>query len=169
MNDQGELIVELVFSSTQWRRISDLQDLVEKAARAAFETVAGLADRAGNSGAREVVINLSDDRTIAELNRKFRGRDKPTNVLSFPFEDAFGPLLSEPLPLGDIILALETIEREATEQGLDRSHHIAHLVIHGMLHLYGYDHLTDSEAEEMEALEETILARLNIPSPWRAA
>lgn len=107
----------------------------------------------------ELSIALVSDAEIQILNRDYRNKDKPTNVLSFPDE---GPA---PL-LGDIVIALETVMREAAEKSVPLEHHVTHLIIHGFLHLQGYDHETDKAAAEMEALEITALAALNIDNPY---
>ena len=107
----------------------------------------------------ELSIALVSDRDIQVLNRDYRRKDKPTNVLSFP-DDGPAPLL------GDIVLALETITREAKEKSISLEHHVTHLIIHGFLHLQGYDHQTDETAAEMEALEIAALATLNIDNPY---
>jgi probable rRNA maturation factor len=117
------------------------------------------------SGEGEVSVLLADDAAVRTLNREWRGIDKPTNVLSFPA--ARQPCGSPPL-LGDIAIAYETLAREADEEGKPFLHHLAHLVVHGYLHLMGYDHQTDSEAEAMEALERDIVRSLRIPDPYRA-
>ncbi len=101
----------------------------------------------------------------AKLNRQWRGIDKPTNVLSFP---AAKPGVQGPPPLlGDVIVAYETLAREAVEHAKPFLHHLAHLVVHGYLHLLGYDHRTDSEAGAMEGLERDILSRMRIADPYR--
>jgi probable rRNA maturation factor len=102
---------------------------------------------------------------IRGLNAQWRTKDKATNVLSFP---AFAPNKTGPLPpmLGDIVLAAETVKREAVAEEKPLDHHISHLVVHGLLHLIGYDHEVDEDAEEMEALERRVLARLAIPDPY---
>jgi probable rRNA maturation factor len=118
---------------------------------------------AGMSGEMEslsVAILLTDDAEVRQLNRDHRRQDKPTNVLSFPAaETAIGHL-------GDLALAYETCAREANEQGKPLGHHLAHLVVHGVLHLTGWDHEADAEAEAMERLERTVLARLGVPDPY---
>ena len=112
----------------------------------------------------ELSLVLTDDAAIAVLNRDHRGLDKPTNVLSFPQDapesDAYGPLL------GDIVIARETVVREAEAAGISLSDHVAHMVVHGFLHLVGYDHMNDDEADEMEGLESAVLARLGIADPY---
>jgi len=119
-----------------------------------------------NFSDHNVSIVLADDQEIQGLNKQFRGFDKPTNVLSFPSdEDDFVPE-GELRPLGDIILAYETIQRESREQDKPFNDHLTHLIVHGFLHLLGYDHEEDVEAEEMEALESQILASLGIKDPY---
>ncbi|WP_051908768.1 rRNA maturation RNase YbeY [Candidatus Odyssella acanthamoebae] len=118
----------------------------------------------------EVNIKLTNDAEVQILNRQFRHKDKPTNVLSFPVltdEDIQFLPADFPLMLGDIALAFETITREAIEQKKSLNHHVSHLVVHGLLHLLGYDHETDLEAEEMEALEIEILSKQSIPNPYK--
>ncbi len=111
----------------------------------------------------ELSVVLSDDATVRGLNRDHRGKDHATNVLSFP--PAFAPP-EGPRPLGDVILALGVVLREAEEQGKAPADHLCHLVVHGVLHLSGYDHETDADAEEMEALERTVLAGLGVADPY---
>ena len=106
----------------------------------------------------EVSVVLTDDAHIRVLNKQYRDQDKSTNVLSFPQDE--GGLL------GDIILAYETIAREAVEQDKPFDDHLKHMLVHGCLHLLGFDHIDDSEAEEMEALEIAILAGLNVKNPY---
>ena len=115
----------------------------------------------------EVSLVLADDITVQALNRDYRGQDKPTNVLSFAALEDGGPALpGEPVALGDVVLALETVLREAREQGKPLADHLRHLTVHGALHLLGFDHESDEEATEMEALEVSILAGLGIADPY---
>ena len=107
----------------------------------------------------EVAVVLADDAFVQQLNKDYRGKNAPTNVLSFPNDEQTGEL-------GDIILALETIEREATAQGKKFRDHAAHLLVHGFLHLLGYDHIKDAEAEVMEKKEIKILQKLAIANPY---
>jgi len=137
----------------------------EQARRAANTAYA----MAGGAGEAELCIVLADDRFVKDLNKTYRGKDKPTNVLSFPARSI--PVAAGPEPmgfrlLGDIVLARETLEREAAEQGKPVDDHIVHLVVHGLLHLLGQDHEEDKEAEAMEGLERQILQALGISDPY---
>jgi probable rRNA maturation factor len=112
-----------------------------------------------------VSLLFTNDAAVQVLNRDWRGKDKPTNVLSFPAGDS--PVETEVEFLGDIALALETVAAEAADEGKTFEHHTTHLLVHGFLHLCGYDHETgDDDAEEMETLERAILARLAIADPY---
>lgn len=122
--------------------------------RAAVQAVANI-HTAARTG--ELSIVLSDDAQVRALNRDYRNKDKPTNVLSFPQPDPM---------LGDIILARETVLREAAGKSISVEHHLTHLVIHGWLHLQGFDHQTDAEAADMEALEIAALRTLGIDNPY---
>lgn len=113
----------------------------------------------------ELGVTFTDDDCMAELNRQWRGRAGPTNVLSFPLVE-LTPGAEMPPMLGDIVIAFETVAREAQEQEKPFIDHLAHLLVHGLLHLVGYDHMNDDEAETMEALERRILERLAIPDPY---
>jgi probable rRNA maturation factor len=117
------------------------------------------------AGLCELSLVFSDDATVKSLNAQWRGKDTATNVLSFP---AFPLKPGDKLPplLGDVILAFETVAREAAEEAKPFEHHVSHLILHGLLHLLGYDHETDAQAEEMEALECKILTKLAIPDPY---
>ena len=132
-----------------------LADIEVIATQAVAQTLKAL----GSPKLGELSIALVSDTDIQTLNREYRHKDKPTNVLSFPDE---GPA---PL-LGDIVLALETVQREAAEKSVQLEHHVTHLIIHGFLHLQGYDHQTEKDAAEMEALEIAALAALNIDNPY---
>lgn len=135
------------------------EPLVREAVLAALRG-AGLGD-----AATEISVTLSDDAAVRELNREWRGKDKPTNILSFPMRqlrpgDRPGPLL------GDLVLARETLRREAEAEGKTAADHARHLVVHGTLHLLGYDHETDADADRMEALEVAILRGLGVADPY---
>ena len=143
--------VEVDVEVDDWLTVPQVADCARKAACAA------LAPREEGS----VTVLLADDEAIRELNRAWRGQDKPTNVLSFPAVASAAP------HLGDVALAYETCAREAAEQGKPLKHHLAHLVAHGVLHLLGWDHQTDAEADRMEAIERDILARIGVPDPYR--
>jgi probable rRNA maturation factor len=153
--------VVLRIEAPGWRRRLPAADrLVRRAAGAAL--LAAGPRRPANG---ELCIVLADDRLQRRLNRTFRGRDKSTNVLSFEAAPD-GPHSAN---LGDVVLALGTIAREAKAQGKSLADHVAHLVVHGVLHLMGYDHEKESEALRMERLEKRILAGLDIADPYGAA
>lgn len=132
----------------------DAAALVETALRAAAPACAQ------TSG--EVAVLLTDDAAVRQMNAAFRGLDKPTNVLSFPA----APSAQAAGALGDIAIAFETTEAEARAEDKPFAHHLSHLAVHGLLHLAGHDHEDEAEAEAMEDLERSILARLGIPDPY---
>lgn len=111
----------------------------------------------------EVSLVFTNDEHVQQLNKQWRQQDKPTNVLSFAANEGSPVIMSL---LGDIVLALETLEREALEQEKSFDHHLKHLIVHGFLHLLGFDHIEDTEAEEMEALETQVLKTLSIADPY---
>tara|TARA_R110002096_G_scaffold147616_2_gene307528 strand:+ start:364 stop:927 length:564 start_codon:yes stop_codon:yes gene_type:complete len=123
----------------------------------------------------EIFVELVSDERSQSLNRDYRGKNQPTNVLSFPgtepddLKDAVEFSLGggPPVPLGDLIVAVDVVLYEAAEQKKPIEYHFAHLIIHGVLHLLGYDHIDDDEAEAMEALERKILAQFDIPDPYK--
>jgi probable rRNA maturation factor len=132
------------------------------AARAVEAAIAALREAERATGG-ELSVVFTDDAAIQMLNKEWRGKDGPTNVLSFPQESAFP---QESGLLGDIVLASETVAREAALAGKPVQDHIAHLLVHGFLHLLGYDHAADDEAEKMEELERVALGRLGIADPY---
>ena len=156
--------IDLAERSPLWRQALPEADRVcDRAARAA------LAGGRAPQGPAELAIVLADDTLLRSLNRAWRGRDAATNVLSFPASGEAPPAPGAPLLLGDVVLGFETVAAEAAAQGKPLADHLAHLVVHGVLHLLGYDHEADAEAERMEALETRLLAGLGIADPYRAA
>jgi probable rRNA maturation factor len=132
--------------------------------RRAIRAAAAMAAASG-----ELAVMLVDDRAIRALNRNWRGKDKATNVLAFPAQSAWTARHTgrAPIqPLGDVVIAFETVRREAAAARMPFGHHLAHLAVHGFLHLIGYDHAAEAEAEAMEAMEVAILARLHVPDPY---
>jgi len=115
----------------------------------------------------ELTVRIVDEPESQQLNRDYRGRDKPTNVLSFPFEVPPGLPAEAAEILGDLVICAPVVAREAHEQGKPEADHWAHMVVHGALHLLGYDHEQPAEAERMEAEERRILAALGVPDPYQ--
>lgn len=147
-----------------WRAVvPDLEGLVTRAAQGAL--AAACVERAALGGPAELAVRLTDDAELKALNRQYRGKDRPTNVLSFP-GDPEDALPGEPVLLGDLALAYGTVAREASEQGKSLADHLAHLIVHGTLHVLGYDHETEEQAAEMEALEVRILSGFGIADPY---
>lgn len=151
------LTVDVRIESNVWKGRDNVKATVRRA-------VAQAAAALSTSGA-ELAIVLTDDAAIRSLNRRWRGIDAATNVLSFPTKGAG----SDPPLIGDIVLAYESIAREARAERKPFAHHLAHLAVHGFLHLVGYDHRLVKDAQKMEQTEREILRRLAIPDPYRAS
>lgn len=152
------LTIDIVADAGDWTLFEPVTRHVEAAAAALARNPVFAAHASS-----EAVIALSDDDNVRSLNASYRGLDKPTNVLSFPSGSApRGGVIT----LGDIVIAAGTVAREAVEQGMEPAQHLQHLVVHGLLHLLGFDHETDTEAAEMEALEIEVLSALNIANPY---
>jgi len=158
--------VDIALESELWDGQPEAKATVRRAITAAAASTRGLPAASG-----EVSVVLADDAAIRKLNRDWRGIDKPTNVLAFPAPQLWsagaGRAAAEtgPALLGDIIIAYETTAGEAAAAAKPFAHHLAHLAVHGFLHLLGYDHESDAGADEMERLEAKILARLDVPDP----
>ncbi len=159
MLERSGVELDLVEASPLWKALPEAPRLAAAAVEAAFAT-AGLNAAAG----AELAVVLSDDAGVRELNRTWRGKDAPTNVLTFPAAEP-DEIATAPV-LGDIVLAFETVEREARTEGRRPADHFVHLVVHGVLHVYGFDHGTDAEAEAMEEIERRALSGLGIPDPY---
>ena len=155
-------LTDILVVADCWQAEPEAEAVIQQAIRFAADNVDVGPDET------ELAIMLTDDAGIRTLNSNWRGIDKPTNVLSFPALQPTGARGPDDAPrmLGDIAIAYETTRREADEEGKPFDHHLSHLAIHGFLHLIGYDHENDVDAEEMEALEQTILAQLGIPDPY---
>ncbi len=148
------LEIDIQVASPLWQA----QPLAEQTVRAAISAAATELAADG-----EVSVLLTDDASIRTLNRDWRKLDKPTNVLSFPATKQAGSAL-----LGDIVVSYETLVRECEDEGRNLLHHLAHLSVHGFLHLLGYDHQTDAQAEAMEGLESRIMRSMSMPDPYLA-
>jgi probable rRNA maturation factor len=154
-------ITEVLVVADCWQTEPEAEAVIQRAVTAAAEIVNA------DTGEAEIAVMLTDDAGIRTLNNNWRGIDKPTNVLSFP---ALQPTASAPADaprmLGDIAIAYETTRKEADDEEKPFDHHLSHLAVHGFLHLIGYDHEKDDDAEAMEGLEREILAQLGIPDPY---
>jgi probable rRNA maturation factor len=156
-------VIELAEEGGDWSSAPPLEPLAARVA----DAVARRTELAGRLPEQALAcIALADDATVRDLNARYRGKDSPTNVLSFPA----GPTPADPdgrVFLGDVVLAQETVAAEAQERGLAVGDHLQHLMVHGILHLLDLDHETDAEAAEMEALEQAILTTLGVADPYR--
>jgi probable rRNA maturation factor len=153
---------EVLVTADCWQAEPSAETVIHRAIEAAAE----IAD--ADTGDAELAVMLTDDTGIRTLNGNWRGIDKPTNVLSFPALQPTAPPKPGDAPrmLGDIAIAYQTMRREADDEGKPFDHHLSHLAVHGFLHLIGYDHEDEDDAEAMEALETEILAQLGIPDPY---
>jgi probable rRNA maturation factor len=158
--DKPDLSIDIMVEDQGWNVISGVEALAQAAVLAAASG-SGINLKPG----AEISLLLTADGPVRTLNRQWRGFDKPTNVLSFPAATP-DALAAAPM-LGDIVLAFGVTAREAEAEGKPIAHHLTHLVVHGMLHLLGFDHETDAEAERMESVERRVLACLGIPDPYR--
>ena len=149
--------IDIIVDAPDWKRIADLENLATRAVRASCSASGAKLARGG-----EVAITFCDDAAIRTLNAEWRKRDAATNVLSFPTPGR----PEEKLLLGDVVIAYETVAREALEQGKKFEDHTSHMIIHGFLHLIGYDHETPEEADVMEALERRIAMALGASDPY---
>ena len=155
-------ITEVLVVAECWQTEPDAEAVIQRAIAAAAQITDA------DDGEAELAVMLTDDAGIRTLNLNWRGIDKPTNVLSFPAlppTGAGGPD-DAPRMLGDIAIAYETTRREADDEQKPFEHHLSHLAVHGFLHLMGYDHEKDDDADAMETLEQEILAQLGIPDPY---
>jgi probable rRNA maturation factor len=153
-------LIDVIVEAPQWDTTSGAEATVRRAlSEAAIAIGADFKDRV-------LAVLLTDDAAIRRLNAQWRGIDKPTNVLSFPPAPNAGERMAAVKSLGDIAIAYETTAREAETEEKPFDHHLAHLAVHGLLHLLGYDHDSEAAATTMEQLERVILARLGVPDPY---
>ena len=165
-DDADRLDIQLDVEAGNWPDEAALEGFARRILEHAASHLAGKQSQPFPATPIEISLVFTDDAAIRTVNREWRDQDKPTNVLSFP---AF-PLLPGGRPgpmLGDIVLAEETLRREALDLSIAFDDHLTHLLVHGFLHLFGYDHMTDEEAAVMEGLETRILAELGLADPYR--
>lgn len=161
-HDPADLYLNISEEDGDWTSIPGLEPAIRKVAEALARHPAGARVRC-----REATIVLGSDTLLRRLNGAYRGKDAPTNVLSFPFKPRAARADQEAdCYLGDVVLAAETIAREAAERRVEPIHHVQHLVLHGLLHLIGYDHESDAQAVKMERLETEILTGLGLQDPY---
>jgi probable rRNA maturation factor len=163
-DEPGPSSTALLIAHDAWEALGDVEPMIRRARLATAAKVPAIAGR-------ELAILLTCDDAIAALNARYRGQDNPTNVLSFP-APSLPPSIAftaADQPLGDIAIAYETLVREAAREAKPPIFHLAHLTVHGLLHLAGFAHETDAEAERMETMEREILASIGIPDPYLIA
>lgn len=149
--------LEITIEDKDWKTVPNLRKLTRAAIKAALV-----------DDDISISVLFTSDAEISDINKQWRGKAKPTNVLSFPVSAETPVPKGEPRPLGDIVMAYGAILREATEQKKPVANHVSHLIVHGLLHLLGYDHEIDAEAEIMEAREVEILKKLGIEDPYKS-
>jgi len=154
----ADISIDVVIDSDLWKKHPDAEDAIRQAIAEAARASATL------RGGGDIAVVLTDDTAMQALNKRWRGQDKATNVLSFPAQAMPGG--GESAHLGDIVIAFETTASEAERDGKPFAHHLAHLAVHGYLHLLGHHHETDREADVMERLETKILSRIGVPDPY---
>lgn len=154
-----DLALDCVVKDDRWNAVSGLTELCNQVAAACLSAI-------NHDGALAATVLLTDDARVQDLNARFRNQDKPTNVLSFPNDDEEPDPETGALYLGDIAISYETVLREASEAEKPLRNHLTHMIVHGVLHLAGFDHLDDAEAEEMESTEVKILKEFGISDPY---
>lgn len=159
------LDIQISVEEGDWPSEDELQSFSTGILEAAADFLAMEEGQPFPADAPELSLVFTDDASIRAINAEWRNQDKPTNVLSFPAYPVTPGEMPGPM-LGDIVVAHETLKREAAELGKPFEEHLTHLLVHGFLHLFGYDHIQDDEAEKMEGLETRILARLGLSDPY---
>jgi probable rRNA maturation factor len=155
------LVAAIVEEDGDWSGFVLVEEAIQQAAAALARHPRLRSARGG-----EVTVVLGSDTLVRRLNKTYRGKDTPTNVLSFPYQSPPGAAVDAGAYLGDVVLAAETVCQEAAERGIEPTHHVQHLVVHGLLHLLGHDHDTDADAEAMERLETEVLATIGLADPY---
>ena len=157
--------IQIAVEAPGWPELSELESLCEKVVSAANAYLTQHVEQPFPASGCELSLLFADDQAVREINSRWRAQDKPTNVLSFPAAPAEPGQMPGPM-LGDVVLAYETVAREAKAMDIPFNNHLTHLLVHGFLHLLGYDHIDDDDAEAMESLETRILATLDLSDPY---
>lgn len=163
------VIIDLIINNKRWNTNSIFDNYIKVVNDIISKTLEFLQIKLPQDSQIEISVVLTDDKEIQAINKQYRNKDKPTNVLSFQIiqDDLESELKKQPhLLLGDIFISFDTLKREAKEQGKSIQNHFIHLFLHSFLHLLGYDHLEDDEAEQMESLEIKILDKMGIKNPY---
>lgn len=160
----NELEIDISLQDPMWETIPDVEKLVHRAVETAINS-AHLPREVADKDL-EISIVLANDDLVQVLNKEYRGQDKPTNVLTFASIDNDEPQIGDEYNLGDVILSFQTLERESQEQDKFMNDHFFHLLVHGTLHILGYDHIEEDDANTMETLEIRILEKLGIQNPY---
>lgn len=170
LGDTTRLAVDIIMEDEAWTAVFGLDEAISSAAEQAYARANVRLANQITADRASVAVALLSDAGMRVLNSQFRHQDKPTNVLSFPAIEhrhaGAGRGVEDPRALGDVALAYETIDREARQEGIAVVDHVRHLVVHGILHLLGFDHESDTDADRMEAMETRILAELGVADPY---
>lgn len=166
--DTPDLVdLTLVLHDARWRSlVPNTEQFARSVIMEALKAIPGRVPKPKKDRLPEIACLFTNDAEIRILNRQFRGKDKATNVLSFAADRSAPAPDEQPVIIGDLILSVDTIQAEAGDQGKTFANHTAHMLVHGILHLFEYDHEHDSEAEDMEKLEREVLGRLGIADPY---
>ena len=163
-HSENEPEIDISVQDPVWEHIKDVEKFVEKAVMTTLTSAPWPKQARGKDV--EISIVLANDDLLQVFNREYREKDKPTNVLTFASIDSDEPQHGDVFHLGDVLLSFQTLEKECLEQGKFMNDHFCHLIVHGTLHILGYDHIEDDDANTMETLEIRILEKLGVQNPY---
>ncbi|MEM8833207.1 MAG: rRNA maturation RNase YbeY [Pseudomonadota bacterium] len=167
MDNQCNVDIDISLQDPEWEKLGGVEKVVEESVKLTLKSA--ILPKIVLDRDTEVSIVLANNDLLHVLNREYRDKDKPSNILTFATLDSEEPVTDGPLNLGDVFLSYETVMEEATDEGKFILDHVRHLIVHGVLHLLGYDHKQDDEATDMETLEIRILERMNVQNPYTKA